>query len=291
MLFDEIHEKGCGGVFMLPGKHFAISSYIFNAGSDLKDSSDYSWDGLKRGSVEFGIWQYTISGCGMLDYEGKTYKIMPGQAMFVRVPHAHRYYYSPITCDPWRFIFVSLGGREVMRTWREIEKKYGFLLQFGENSKTLQTYMEIYRLIPQSSELSKFQNSWMAYKFMMSICDDLTPGGETYHSTQPDFMRKAVKFIYANIGRALTVDEIAEHVGLSRFHFSRLFNKYQGVPPAMFIRTVRLELSYKTLQFEQNLTVKEIAEKCGFTDSSHFCKEFKDQYGYTPGFFRTTKLM
>jgi len=88
---------------------------------------------LERGHLEFAIWQYTLSGHGALESEGKSYLLNPGDAMLIYIPQDHCYY-LPESSRKWEFIYLNLHGSEVMRIWKELTKKVGAVAHLDAES-------------------------------------------------------------------------------------------------------------------------------------------------------------
>jgi AraC family transcriptional regulator len=121
----------------------------------------------------------------------------------------------------------------------------------------------------------------------MSILEDYPlekTGGET-----PAFIRKVVNYITKNINTPLSVGDIADVAGCSRYHFSRMFRESQGISPAAFVKEIRLQHAERLLQ-TTFMTINETAEACGFTDTSYFCKTFRRRFSVSPGKYRKFKV-
>lgn len=80
---------------------------------------------------------------------------------------------------------------------------------------------------------------------------------------------------------ALTRDEIADRVGLSRRQLERLFRRYLNTSPARYYLKLRLNRA-KTLLTQTTMPVTEVAFASGFTSASHFSKCYRDMFGRTP---------
>lgn len=91
-------------------------------------------------------------------------------------------------------------------------------------------------------------------------------------------------FMWDNIERNITLEELARLVHLSPFHFSRSFKKVTGVPPHQALLRMRVRKARVLLPQAKALT--EIAYCCGFSDQAHFTRVFKAQTGFTPKQFR-----
>jgi AraC-like DNA-binding protein len=97
----------------------------------------------------------------------------------------------------------------------------------------------------------------------------------------PAIIRKACELIRARATENLSLEEIAREVGLSRFHFLRLFKAFTGLSPHAYLLLRRLEL-VKAL-IEQGYPLVQTAYEAGFADQSHMTRRFKSAYGITPG--------
>ena len=78
----------------------------------------------------------------------------------------------------------------------------------------------------------------------------------------------------------MSLDEAAKAVGLSRYHFLRVFKKATGIPPHAFRTQRRIDLSQVLLL--QGMALSQVALETGFSDQNHFTKRFKQFTGATP---------
>jgi transcriptional regulator GlxA family with amidase domain len=97
---------------------------------------------------------------------------------------------------------------------------------------------------------------------------------------------RALENMKRNLHRRITVGELARSVGLSNSRFSHLFKHQYGMPPAKYLRTLRLEKASRLLETTL-LSIKEIAGQVGYYDGYHFSRDFKRAMGLTPSEFRT----
>ncbi len=84
---------------------------------------------------------------------------------------------------------------------------------------------------------------------------------------------------------SLTVPQLAALLFLSPSHFSELFLREVGVPPATYLRRLRLERA-QTLLRSTTLTVTEIAQQVGFSDGPHLTRAFQAAFHLTPTAYR-----
>jgi len=282
-VFKEYPYRGQAPIF--PARAFHLHSMLINCGHQSVSSPSYSFDGMKRGRREMFIWQYTLAGCGRLRFEGEEYRVDQGKAMLLMIPENHCYYFSPED-DYWEFVFVTLNGSELIRLWRELRKMTGPLAQITTGSRCVLKAAEIYKYCCEGKLQNPYDASSMAYDFTMCALQDLGKGGSG--ENRPEFIARVTEYCMEHIGEDITIDDLAEISGYSRYHFSRMFHKYQGITPMAFISDLKMRLAVRLLQTER-LSIKEIAEKCGFMDVSYFCKVFRNSQGVSPARFRNQK--
>lgn len=92
---------------------------------------------------------------------------------------------------------------------------------------------------------------------------------------------RAIAEMERHTEEALTRDEIAERVGLSRRQLERLFRRYLNTSPARYYLKLRLNRA-RTLLTQTTMPVTEVAFASGFTSASHFSKCYRDMFGRTP---------
>ncbi len=79
----------------------------------------------------------------------------------------------------------------------------------------------------------------------------------------------------------LSVEFIAEHIGVSRSHLHRRLKVLTNMSPSSYIKKARMRHAARLLT-EKNLAVSEVAYATGFSSLSHFSTVFKEYYGMSP---------
>ena len=102
----------------------------------------------------------------------------------------------------------------------------------------------------------------------------------------PIRLRRIKDFIEANLGEDLTIETLANEARLSPFHFARAFKAATGMAPHRYLTNRRIEKARSWIS-EGQLSLAEIAFRCGFSSQASFTKWFKRLVGATPGAYRT----
>ncbi len=94
-------------------------------------------------------------------------------------------------------------------------------------------------------------------------------------------IKYSINYIKQNFKRDLSLDEVSEAAGLSRYHFCREFKKATGLTPIEFINRTRCEFAKELLE-SKKYTISEISDMSGFMTPAHFSKTFKGIFGSHP---------
>lgn len=97
--------------------------------------------------------------------------------------------------------------------------------------------------------------------------------------------RLAVRYIHDNLAGALGIEEIASQVAVSSRHFGRLFQRFTGTTPAVYVETARMDRA-RHLLAHTDRPLKDIAAAVGYADHHHFSRVFARRYGKPPGRWR-----
>src|SRR5215472_8378067 len=98
-------------------------------------------------------------------------------------------------------------------------------------------------------------------------------------------LRKIKELIHAKMEGDLSLDEMAQSVGLSTAHFARMFRKSTGETPHQFILRERVERAREKLRTPET-RILDIAIACGFKTQQHFAQVFRDACGVSPTEYR-----
>jgi transcriptional regulator GlxA family with amidase domain len=102
-------------------------------------------------------------------------------------------------------------------------------------------------------------------------------------------VKRVIERMQGDPSRNFSLGEMAESVNLSPPYFCYLFKTITGVPPAKYLKTLRMQEA-ATLLTTTFLSVKEIVSRVGCSDESHFVRDFKRIYGVTPTEYRNGVL-
>lgn len=98
-------------------------------------------------------------------------------------------------------------------------------------------------------------------------------------------LRRALAYLEDHLADPFSLARLAATVGMSEFHFSRLFKKATGLSPSRYVIRRRVARAQRLLQ-ETNASIIEIGMSVGYSSPSHFAQVFRRETGLPPSHYR-----
>ena len=98
-----------------------------------------------------------------------------------------------------------------------------------------------------------------------------------------------ISYISNNYEENLTLTSIANRFGVSKYSLSRMFSNVLGVSFYQYINLLRIDFA-EILLVNTDLSITDIAIKCGYNNQQTFNRAFKDRNKTTPSMFRKKML-
>lgn len=155
-------------------------------------------------------------------------------------------------------------------------------------ANTLQRWYEDYRSgNAERQDILKVEIGAMLRRANLIGWEELTPPSvnavtsKSRQSAPTQYVVAMLRHILENLSEPLAVDDVAKVAGLHPNYALNLFTSVMRVPIRKFVVRMRL-VRARSLLFESNLSIENIAFQSGFTSLSQFYAHFKRGYGITP---------
>lgn len=234
---------------------------------------------MKRKSYPYLLILYVINGRFNLEYEGLTLTAHAGEVIFIDCQKSHYYYAS----EGLEFLYIHFDGNNSHELCQQITETHGYLYN---NSKTNTQIGEIlYSVADQCNRnhvICAPAFSLIIYQLLMAVSS--APTDSEQHRSA---VLRSINYIKNHIDQKITLEELANHVNLSRYYFSHLFKAETGYSPREYIISSRLDKA-KILLKTTRLSISEIAYKIGYDNPGSFINLFCSKVGISPSTFRLT---
>lgn len=243
-------------------------------------SHDYHWDNRVRKN-SYVLLQYTISGKGSFQTPDHTYPQQAGDLFLVQVPGDSQYS-LPDDSEYWDVLYLEFSS-ECLSLLYHIHLSCGPAFHLEASSTLPEQMKQLYADAISNQLASVFDNSKAAYAFLLDLADYALEN-PALSSPRVTLAKNYLDSNYYNTD--LNLDEVADAVGLSKYHLCREFNHLYGISPGKYLANLRLQKSCALLLQSHQHTIAEIASMVGFSNDNYFCKVFRKAFGITPTQYR-----
>jgi len=237
---------------------------------------------------------YTLSGIGGFKDQDGTYRVPQGHAFLVEVNNPlASYYYPPDATEPWQFLAFTFHGLQADVMVRALLRDYGPIYQIPLDTKII---TKLLGYMSHQGAHTRFKvaqaNMYEAVEIVMELLMTLMASKQHREGTAQaeDMVQQALDMITEDTTQRLRVNDIAERIGVSREHLSRLFQTRLGKSPRTFIIEQKMRRACLLLK-ESDMPIKTIASQLGYTAYPNFSQSFKQFIHTTPQEFRLNGSM
>lgn len=195
-----------------------------------------------------------------------------------------------------RFIWSAGNGSKFLKIFLERNDNYENRLD-RENPATakirelildMQKEFELkepeYEFMIKADLLKILVTAMRSYDYIESNTSSFTARQQSLYS-----LEKAMNYIDKNLTESISLDALAKNANMSRTYFCTIFKKLNGISPWDYITIKRVEKATELL-VSTNITMLELALKCGFNNTANFNRSFKKVTGKVPGDYRQFQL-
>ena len=219
---------------------------------------------------------YVITGKGYFKVEGKTYELQ-ARDCFLVYPNQEILYYADQK-DPWVYCWIGFSGSDAPSILRatDFSPKSPVLFNCPFGDEIQKNFLQIYSL-----RGSHFKNAVAMTGTLYTALALFMRDTGRQKGTYDEYVQKSIEYISSQYSYHITVEEIAQYVGISRSHLFRAFQNCLGQSPKEYLTSFRLKQACLLLK-TSNLSITSIANSVGFYNSLYFSKAFHKVKGMSP---------
>lgn len=241
--------------------------------------SNHSWG---PGVRDHYLIHYVISGKGTYHARGNVYALSAGD-LFLAVPDENIFYQADPS-EPWEYCWVGFNGTEARVLLAQTDLGEGDPMLRGVSPDVYKQMMRIYESRGSLPHQAAFMTGAL-YQLLAALMRDRR---SPVVRRGDDSVQQACEFIGNNLAMPITVEDIADHVGLSRSRLYRLFMAELRLSPVQVLTQVRIRQACALLK-RGDLSVKAVAASVGFENQLYFSRRFREIMGCTPTEFAEKK--
>lgn len=224
-----------------------------------------------------------LKGKGKYYVNNKVYDLHSGQGFFI-APDVITYYEADRN-DPWTYTWVGFKGLKAERFLKMADINIENPVFNINNMKNVKEYfkemcnVEVYKL----SREVRLQG--LLLLFLSELIEQNENKTEVKQNYRDTYIKKTLQFIEMNYNRKISVEDMADNIGLNKNYFSTMFKSYMKMSPQNCLLNFRINKACELLK-NTDFQVSDIARSVGYNDPLGFSKIFKKEKGVSPKEYR-----
>lgn len=251
---------------------------IFLQGFGYMDSGPAYY--TKRRNYPSYLLLYTYKGEGELVYKNGTYALREGDGFLVNCMEEHFY---KTAGKHWRHSDLHFYGGMSNFFYQENFLMKCPVFHCAQQDSYQNQLEKVLRVQNGSAENRDFLLSFELEKLLFLVLDCLNTGDK--EERIPDNIRLLQNYLEQQFICDISLDDMVDFSGISKYHLCRQFKKYTGFSPKEYIIHLRL-LHAQMLLRSTSIPSYKIGIMSGFQNEANFIQHFKRESGMTPGEYR-----
>lgn len=197
----------------------------------------------------------------------------------------------------WAYIYVDVDDLIKMFPAGDVKTRLTFVKETiqdvlhidGEkHSDMLWIISEILHLYNEKKQSYKMQIVGLMYTLLLKMYDTFSEKitEETKYDNLP--IMPAIEYIYDHYMEQIKVTDLARVCHFSESYFRKVFVEMKGIAPLDYLHSIRIRQACRML-LNSTDTVRVVGEKCGYTSTTTFERNFRQRTGMLPSQWRERK--
>lgn len=270
---------------MIPTESFADyvehplvhAMYLTDVGFFPKAKAHYR---EREEGAEQYILVYCVDGKGTIEVNDKVYHLKKADAFCIPKDRSHRYYADEK--EPWSILWVHFKGDSIQFYPLDECRVVHVDSRQSENRITV-FFKLLFRVLERNYTLGNF--IYIAQILSLILAEIYYREKVEESTTRDRHVTMVIRFMYRNLYRNLTLEEISREVQLSKSYLNAIFKNQTGRSPVEFFIHMKMQEACKLLK-SSNLYVYEVSSQLGYEDQYYFSRIFKKVVGVSPKDYR-----
>ncbi len=261
---------------------------------------------------------FVKEGYCAISYGGEAYTLQPGDIFFIPSNHSYTRRSIEGTMCTMSYVHFALSSEAVQLDFGELRERIlnarnsldnmilndasvhsGHSELYMQNKLTLPNWQHAFALLDDIQHFSNRRQLTSGMQSSINLCSILSSlsqhtiecvaSGNLLNSTTtvPANLKKAIQYIRSHYSEQITLDDLAQHCGVSKQQLIRYFKAAFKITPIVYITDYKIAKAKDLLFNQPHLTIKEISDELGFNNQHYFTKVFIKTTGESPSEYRS----
>ena len=228
-------------------------------------------------------WIQTISGAGELVSLGRRYRVGSGEGMLLYPQEEHAYHALE---EPWYVHWMSFSGHHIESMLHYVGMDRTGVYRVSEPAVIESLIRKALSTLKSDYPLRGIDGSAIVYQIMLDFLKYGQVDGIESHNNSIMRLKPALDLIEERLDQPLTLEEIADSVGVTPQYFCDIFRSFTSHRPMEYVNQRRVDRAKHLLIIEPKTRIHDVARRVGFESDSYFATVFKRFEGVSPRQYR-----
>lgn len=260
---------------------------------ELHYKRDMYLDNVELHHHDFYEIYFLVSGCVTYTIESKLYRVMPGDILLISPKELHQVHIQPEMDAYERYVLwvepnavrqLSTVQTDLSRCLDREDPGYGNQFRPDEENKRLIQYLmeTLYR----ETQIKRYGSDLLQINLLTQLLVTINRVASQKNKYLENTVKtsktvlQAIAYINQNYSEDISLEQLADHLYVSKYYLSHEFQRVVGTTVCRYIRKKRLMIARQRLSAGEK--PNDVYVPCGFGDYAGFYKAFKAEYGIAP---------
>lgn len=218
---------------------------------------------------------YFISGNGSVRINGESFNACAGDIIVINSNAIHAIY-GNVSCA-YHCLIISKEFCEQ----HSVHLPNDLFCPKIQDQALIELFNQILNENREKSAYYKEQIMALVSLLLVRLCRFHQTCEHALPTKKSDIVMQTLQYINENFSRALSIDELAQQLHLSKYYLCHVFKSVTGQSITEHLNAVRLN-NARHLILSEGCTVNEAAQRTGFQNLSYFTRAYKNWFGHLP---------
>lgn len=227
---------------------------------------------------------YCVDGEGLCRVGELTHKMRGHQYMILPADKPHAYQADGL--NPWTIYWVHFKGK-LAEKYVSAETRPVSIVP-GEHSRIdrrIELFEELFSTLKLGFTHDNLCYACAVLHYFLATFNYCSSYRNAVSTQSEDSIRSIIHYMEENIGRKLSIAEMAEYAGYSTSYFSTLFSEVMEQAPMAYFNQLKMQRACELLDFT-DMRINQICYKVGIDDPYYFSRLFRQTMGISPKEYR-----
>lgn len=238
---------------------------------------------VMRPGINEYVLLYCVEGNGWVQTTDKCKNVSKGELVILNknLPHG----YGTSIDNPWSIYWIHFIGKGVEDILRRLELTYESpMIHVGTRSDLVMPINDCLNTLSNGYSFSHLFHATTCLQSFFSNIFQIKTYAQLQNSNNIN-VESLIHFMKNNIREVYTLEEFADYMCMSKYHFGRKFKERTGYSPIEYFTRLKIQKACELLE-ASSLEIKVISEYLSFCNPYYFSEVFKKITGYSPRDYR-----